>query len=57
MFVFNGHTFDAYEILGIPAGSSLASAKKVFEAQITTLDPQQKEFLEAAFAAIKHSKS
>lgn len=56
MFVYNGHTFDAYEILGIPAGSSVSSAKQAFDTQTAKADGEQKNFLGAAFAAIKLSK-
>lgn len=59
MFVYNGHTFDAYEVLGIPAGSSLDSAKKAFEVQALdgATSAEKRDFLQTAFTAIKISKS
>jgi hypothetical protein len=55
IFMFNGHSFDAYEILGIPAGSSLEVAEKAYHEAIKN-KPADEEFFSAAWAAIKHDR-
>lgn len=39
MFMYNGHSFDAFEVLGIPAGSSYQAAQKAFEELMQNTDP------------------
>jgi hypothetical protein len=56
LFNWNGHTWDAYEVLDIPAGSSVASAKAAFEKLKKELDPQSFPFLTAAFEAIRQKR-
>jgi len=51
-FMFNGHSFDAYEVLGLPAGASLDACLRA------TLDlrrrrPQDGEFLDALVTAVQ----
>lgn len=53
VFNFNGHSFDAYEVLGIPAGSSWEEVKRAFERSLESNDPSAKEFYLTAFNAIK----
>lgn len=54
-FNYNGHSFDAYEVLGLPAGSSIEKAQAAFEQQIKASDESTREFFEAAIDAIaKH---
>ncbi|PIS11769.1 MAG: hypothetical protein COT73_02205 [Bdellovibrio sp. CG10_big_fil_rev_8_21_14_0_10_47_8] len=52
MFMYNGHHFDAYEVLGAPAGASLDVVQKYFH-QALARGMSDREFLEAAFTAIK----
>lgn len=51
LFMFNGHSFDAHEVLGIPAG---ASRKMIEEAYVMAQAKAggQKEFVEAAYQAL-----
>ena len=51
-FVYNGHTWDAYEVLGVPAGSSLRSVTQNYQASLMKADPQSRSFLDAAYQAI-----
>lgn len=53
MFQFNGHSWDAFEVLGIPAGSSLEKAKEAFEQNLKAVEPESRELLEMAFSAIR----
>ncbi|MCC6138740.1 MAG: hypothetical protein IT287_08915 [Bdellovibrionaceae bacterium] len=55
-FNFNGHSFDAYEALGVPAGSTIAEIQAAFQKSIQGTDPGSQEFFVAAFNAIKQSK-
>lgn len=53
MFMYNGHNFDAYEVLGAPAGASLEMAQKYFQQSLARAG-SDREFLETALTAIKH---
>jgi hypothetical protein len=56
-FVWNGHSWDAYEVLGIPAGSSRESALAAFERARKECDAESLPFLQAALDAIVKSAS
>lgn len=56
-FNFNGHSFDAYEALGVPAGSTLEEIQRAFQRNIQSADPASQEFFAAAMNAIKQSQS
>lgn len=53
MFNYNGHTFDAYETLGIPAGSSWDEVRVAFDKSVSQADTASHEFYLTAFNAIK----
>lgn len=55
MFMYNGHNFDAYEVLGAPAGASVEMAQKYFQ-QCLARKGSDREFLETALTAIKQSQ-
>lgn len=50
-FNWNGHTWDAYEVLGVPAGSSRESVIQAFH-QARSKSPDSIAFLQAAADAI-----
>lgn len=52
MFMYNGHSFDAYEVLGLPAGASFQNVKAAYEKIISSPQMHSKDFYEAAFKAI-----
>ncbi len=54
LFNWNGHTWDAYEILGIPAGSSEIVVDAAFERVRRGVDPESVPFVTAAYKAIKN---
>jgi hypothetical protein len=56
LFNYNGHTWDAYEVLGLPAGAGLVDVTKAYQAQLKTTDPESHEFLETAFKSILAKK-
>lgn len=53
VFNYNGHSWDAYEVLGLPAGSSPEKVAHAFEASMKSIDKASQPFLEAAYAAIQ----
>ncbi len=56
MFNYNGHTFEAYEALGLAPGSSIESAELAFQAFAQRLDPESRVFYELALQAIQASR-
>jgi hypothetical protein len=53
MFNYNGHSWDAYEVLGLPAGSSPEKVHDAFSVSMKSVDPSSKPFMEAAYRAIR----
>jgi len=53
VFNYNGHSWDAYEVLGLPAGSSLESVERAYREALKSVDPGSSGFIEAAFHAIR----
>lgn len=56
LFNYNGHSWDAYEVLGLPAGASLVDVTKAYQGMLKTADPESHEFLETAFKSILSRK-
>jgi len=56
LFNYNGHTWDAYEVLGVPAGASLVDVTKAYQQMLKTADPESHTFLETAFKTILAKK-
>jgi hypothetical protein len=54
-FMWNGHSWDAYEVLGIPGGSSRESARAAFDRAAALADKETLPFLKAALDAISKS--
>lgn len=52
IFMWNGHSWDAYEVFGLPAGSSIEIVKVRYEELITKSDEGQKQFLYLAYSSI-----
>ena len=57
MFNWNGHSWDAYEVLGVPAGSSRESVTTAFKAMKLQADGESLPFLQAAYDAITRTRS
>ncbi len=51
-FVYNGHDWDAFEVLGISPYSSFSEITKVYQQQIKRVEPGKHEFLQTAYMAI-----
>lgn len=52
-FMYNGHSFDAYEVLGLPAGSSWEHIEGSYRTLLAKPDGQAREFLDAAIRALR----
>lgn len=52
IFVYNGHSWDAYEVLGVAPGSSIAEIKAAFNREISRNDSGAHEFLKVALSAV-----
>jgi hypothetical protein len=52
-FQFNGHDFESYEVLGLPAGSSFEVVEKTFRALLAKEPPDSHDFYRKAFEAIR----
>jgi len=55
MFNWNGHSWDAYEVLGVPAGSSPDAITAAYQAARAKCDPESVAFIQAAYDAILNS--
>lgn len=51
-FNYNGHSWDAFEVLGLPAGSSLEKVEAAYKESIARVDVGSRPFMEAAYKAI-----
>ncbi|MBX2987126.1 MAG: hypothetical protein KF802_04440 [Bdellovibrionaceae bacterium] len=52
LFLYNGHDWDAYAVLGLPAGASLPLVTERYQQLIRHADKGELEFYEAAYQAI-----
>jgi hypothetical protein len=52
LFNYNGHTWDAYEVLGVPAGTSLEKVTEALHRELQKQDPSSHHFLQSAYQAI-----
>lgn len=51
-FMYNGHDWEAHNVLGIPQGASLHVATQAYQQLLKTADSSSLEFYEAAYNAI-----
>jgi len=52
MFNYNGHAWDAYEVLGVPAGANITMVTEAYHVALRRSDKESVEFLETAYKAI-----
>ncbi len=57
IFTWNGHEWDAYEVLGIPAGSSMDKVAIAYDESLAKVDKQSQEFINKAYQIICNSRS
>ncbi len=53
IFQFNGHDFDAHEVLGIPAGSQWSAVEVAYKNMIAKVDSSSEDLYHHAFNAIR----
>ena len=56
-FIYNGHEWEAYEVLGLPKGSNLQITTSHYQNLIKTSDPSTFEFYETAYLTILKTRS
>ena len=52
VFNYNGHSWDAYEVLGLPAGSGMPVVEAAYRESLERVDESSRGFMEAAYKAI-----
>ena len=52
VFNYNGHSWDAFEVLGLPAGASFDRVEEAYRQVLAKSDPTSHNFLTAAYRAI-----
>ena len=52
LFMYNGHSFDAHEVLGLPAGANRKMIEAGYQAALARMQPDSREFLKAAYQAL-----
>jgi len=58
LFMYNGHDWEAHQVLGVPQGASMHQITVVYQELIKKSEPSSFEFFEAAYnaLALKHKK-
>lgn len=54
IFMWNGHSWDAYEVFGLPAGTSVPDVRQRFDELMSHADNGHRQFLSAALNAIEN---
>lgn len=58
IFMYNGHDWEAHDVLGVPQGASMHEITKVYQQLVRKSDVRSLQFYEHAYAAIseRHRK-
>lgn len=56
IFNYNGHSWDAYEVLGVPAGANIRIVTEAYQVAIRRCEKESVDFLETAYKAILNKK-
>ena len=51
--MYNGHEFNAYDVLGLPAGANSEMIDNAYKKLKAEIDESQEVFLETAYKALK----
>jgi hypothetical protein len=57
IFNFNGESWDAYEVFGLPAGSGMAVVETAYRESLARVEESSRAFLHAAYKAIADDQS
>lgn len=52
VFTWNGHDWNAYEVLGIPAGSTIEEINEAYEKALSKVDEKSQDFIKKAYRSI-----
>lgn len=55
IFNWNGHSWDAYEVLGIPPGSTRIEINNAFKEEIAKMDEESQAFIRKAYETLMQS--
>lgn len=53
VFNYNGHNFDAYEVLGLPAGARQAQVDEAYRRELAKSSEQSRDFIETAYRTLR----
>ena len=53
LFIYNGHTWDAYEVLGLPAGAPLKLVEEAYHRASAKTAAGRREFIDSAYQSIR----
>jgi len=56
VFTYNGHNFDAYEVLGLPAGARGVMVDDAYKREIAKASTQGRDFVECAYQTLKQKR-
>lgn len=56
IFNYNGHSWDAFEVLGIPAGAKPPMVEEAYKKALKTTDRSSHDFIKTAYEAIRKSR-
>lgn len=57
IFMYNGHSWDAHEILGVPAGARAQVVRAAYSQALQRSTSESRSFIEAAYRAITASST
>lgn len=57
LFNYNGHSWDAHEVLGIPAGASKAMVDEAYHREMARASESGRDFIDSAYQAIRVHQS
>lgn len=53
LFNYNGHTWDAFEVLGLPAGAPARMVEEAYQVALRKASPEGRDFIRSAYDAIR----
>ena len=56
-FNYNGHTWDAFEVLGLRPGAKADEVGRALQRTLSMVEPESRSFVRAAFEAIRRHRS
>lgn len=57
LFNYNGHSWDAFEVLGVPAGAPKAMVDEAYKREMARASESGRDFIDSAYQAIRVHRS